>query len=915
MSRIRARQIKSVCLAGYQQEKGVNRLDESAQRKWTISAYWASIATLIIVPFIAHFPGLIGIVNSNPAILYSGTATELGKSILPGLAYADPNVGFTSQALGHLAAVDWLKGTVPWWNPYEGVGTPLAGEMQSAAFFPLVLLLYFANGQLYFHIALQIIAGVSTWAFLRRFGFSTALALLGGLLFELNGTFAWFGHAPVNPVAFLPMMLLGVEAALSDEGHWFTSWRWLSLGIALSIYAGFPETAYIDGLMVVGWAIVRATSLRQSGLRRFVVRMLLGGGIGLALASPLLVAFLSYLKHGFVGGHAGAFAFAHISVAGLPLLVLPYLYGPIAALSSFDPSGSLAPIWGSVGGYVTASLLFAAIAGCLTRGNVSIKLFLGGWIVLCLLKTFGQPLATGLWDLIPLVSNAAFFRYSPPTWEFAFIMLSLFGIQDLREMSRTKILGVFALFAILLTGVLLESVDMITTLWTAPHYAKGVFLVAGYLLIVLLTVAIAALKRKSRYNFLGLILVIDCFLNFLVPRLSNPTSGEIDAAGPAFLKIHLGDQRFYSLGPIAPNYGSYYDIASVNHNDLPVPSAWAQYVNTALNPNSGRILFTGTSERDPQGPSPVQALRKFLPNYRWVGVKYVVVPSGTSNPLVPTVDYGNMVPGNVPFILEGKTVLRGSLAIRTGGEVDSFSIFIGNYRNTATGDVSLSLSIPRGGSVSGVANLRLSHDNSYLRIPLQRPLKVRAGWSANFTIIHSSGHPVAVWLWPSQGTEGEQIRQTSSVTAGRVALIALSYKSASAVSDPLVYHDSTMDIYELPGYAHFYSFSSPGYKLEDTSWNHVTISVGRKGTLVRRELYFPGWSASVNGRSEPILPYKGLFESVTLPPGRSVVSFSYAPPGSREAEVAMFLSILALLYPSLRELWRKNEWRRVRGHH
>lgn len=858
-----------------------------------------------MIPFLSRFPELVGLVNSDPAILYSGLATELGKSILPGLAYADPNVGFTSQALGHLAAIDWLHGKVPWWNPYEGVGAPLAGEMQSAAFLPLVLLLYLANGQLFFHIALQIIAGLSTWAFLRRFGFSTTLALVGGALFELNGTFAWFGHAPVNPIAFLPMMLLGVEVALSTEGNWFTSWRWLSLGIALSIYAGFPETAYIDGLMVVGWAIVRATSLRGDRLKIFGARILLGGAIGVALAAPLLVAFVSYLKHGFVGGHVGAFAFAHLGSAGIPMVILPYVYGPVDALSAFDPSGYLGALWGNVGGYVTVSILFSAIIGCFGPRNLRVKLFLVLWILLCLMKTFGEPIVSSVWNLIPLIANSAFFRYAPPTWEFAFIMLALFGLRDFRELSRSRLLAACGAFVLLLLGILAQATGMISTLLPAPHYLKGILLEMVYSLALLAALIAAVISRKRKIRLLEPILIIDLFVNFLIPRLSNPTFGTLDLAGPAFLKSHLGLSRFYSLGPIAPNYGSYYRIASINYNDLPVPSTFAQYENTRLNPNSGRITFTGTTLRNPLGPSPVQSLHKFLPNYRWVGVKYLVVPSGTPNPMIPTVNYGNMASGNVPFVLEGKTVLRGKLGIKMDGEVEGFSVFIGNYGDTATGDITVSLSTPTGGRDSGTANLRLSHDNSYFAIPLRHPLEVKAGQYTNFTIAHPSGHPVAVWLWPSQSYDAEQLADTSGVMAGRTALITLSYRPAPAVRDPLVYQDSTMDIYELPGYAHFYSFSGSGYKLEAESWNHVTISADKKGLLVRRELYFPGWTATVNGRPVPILPFKGLFESLIVPQGRSVVSFSYTPPGSGEAEVAMLLAILILLYPSIRELRRQ----------
>jgi hypothetical protein len=51
----------------------------------------------------------------------------------PWPARIDPNNGFISQAASHRAVLDWLHFRLPWWNPSEGTGTPLAGGMQSAA--------------------------------------------------------------------------------------------------------------------------------------------------------------------------------------------------------------------------------------------------------------------------------------------------------------------------------------------------------------------------------------------------------------------------------------------------------------------------------------------------------------------------------------------------------------------------------------------------------------------------------------------------------------------------------------------------------------------------------------------------------------------------------------------------------------
>ena len=158
-------------------------------------------------------PYLVGAVDPNPLGLRSELAQSVNAGPLPGERSADPDDGFTAQALGHRAALDVLHLKAPWWNPYEGTGAPLAAEMQSAALFPPTLLLAFSNGQLYEHILLELIAGLSTYLLLRRLSIARWVSATAGVAFALDGTFAWFAHAPVNPVAFLPMLLLGIELA------------------------------------------------------------------------------------------------------------------------------------------------------------------------------------------------------------------------------------------------------------------------------------------------------------------------------------------------------------------------------------------------------------------------------------------------------------------------------------------------------------------------------------------------------------------------------------------------------------------------------------------------------------------------------------------------------------------------------
>ncbi len=215
----------------------------------------------------------------NPLYRNSGLVARAAPGLTRGFPVIDPNAGTTTQSLGRLSAEDWLHGQVPWWNPYAGVGLPLAAEMQSEAFFlPFVLLLHFSAGVIWLRIVMQMLAGVATFMLLRQLRMGSVAALLGSVFFTFNGTFAWFAHGEIMPLPFLPLFLLGIERALdSAKEHRRGGSVLIAIAIAYSIYAGFPETAFLDGLLALLWAVVRLATLAPVSRKAFVAKVCLGG--------------------------------------------------------------------------------------------------------------------------------------------------------------------------------------------------------------------------------------------------------------------------------------------------------------------------------------------------------------------------------------------------------------------------------------------------------------------------------------------------------------------------------------------------------------------------------------------------------------------------------------------------------------
>ena len=127
---------------------------------------------------------------------------------------------------------------------------------------------------------------------------------------------------------------------------------------------------------------------------------------------------------------------------------------------------------------------------------------------------------------------------------------------------------------------------------------------------------------------LSLVVAIEAVILFFIPQFSVNKIEYIDLKPVRYLQSNIEYNRFFTLGPIAPNYGSYFDIASINHNDLPVPKKWAEYIVENLNSNADVISFTGDHVLNSLGPSSKEEFFRNIQNYKELSVKYLVAPVG-----------------------------------------------------------------------------------------------------------------------------------------------------------------------------------------------------------------------------------------------------------------------------------------------
>ncbi|HUX03506.1 MAG TPA: hypothetical protein VMV53_01170 [Acidimicrobiales bacterium] len=588
----------------------------------------ATVPLLIIVlaVLVGNIMYVSGLANNDPISWTAGISHKICR-VTCGRPMIDPNVGFITQPLGHLSAMDLLHGHMPFWNYFEGLGTPLAGEMQSASFFPLTLLFAFPSGLVWFHVLLEIIAGVSTYFLARRLSIPVIFATAAGVLFALNGTYAWLGNAVLNPVAFLPMLILGIEMIFdSARRHERQGWYVAAIALSLSLYAGFPEVAYLDALFAGGWAILRFFSLPREVRAVAARRSGLAAVVGIVLSLPILVPFLDFMKVASVGGHVSQVdGLARLSPQAFPMLLDPYVYGTLLS----NPNSYAG--WGGIGGYFSASVVALALLGLFGQRLRGLRIYLGVWSFIGVLTTRNLFELRRVWNLLPIMNTVAFSRYIFPSIEMALIILAALGMMDLATTAKAKrLFPVTTLVALgLLTWSALAASSINRGVVLIPK-ARIIFIGLHALPFIALGLLLAfALLTRWRVTplLVALVLCGEALLLFYVPTAESPKQITLDEAPIHYLQAHQGNERFLDFAVLYPNWGSQYNLNELSQVDLPFPHNYADFIAKNLFPNltpSNQFTIhggmTGIITQE-------QAVLDHFQAYENASVKYLLIPS------------------------------------------------------------------------------------------------------------------------------------------------------------------------------------------------------------------------------------------------------------------------------------------------
>jgi cadmium resistance protein CadD (predicted permease) len=214
-----------------------------------------------------------------------------------------------------------LESGSPLWNPWVGMGAPLAANYQTALFYPpyWIYLLFFVLGgvrlmawSMTIMVVLHLIwAGIGTVKLLDDLEIGKLGQTVGGLAFSLSGYLvSRAGFLSINAaVAWIPWILLLSKGLTTKKKRYF----WLTgLVFGFQLLAGHAQTAWytalLAGLWITFWAIY--TGDKEQKTRKIIIawgKFIGAGMIGIMLSAIQFIPTLEYLLQ---SQRAGEFGYA-----------------------------------------------------------------------------------------------------------------------------------------------------------------------------------------------------------------------------------------------------------------------------------------------------------------------------------------------------------------------------------------------------------------------------------------------------------------------------------------------------------------------------------------------------------------------------------------------------------------------------
>jgi hypothetical protein len=355
------------------------------------SADLLALAWVIVAAFAILTPALIHGVSLGPY----DWLTQFGLSKQHGVTVRDLHGDQITEMIPwtQLAWTQVHSGHLPLWNPYSGLGMPLAFNWQSATFSLPALIGYAVPLKLAFTtqvIVTLIIAGTGGYVLARVLKLSALGSAVCGTVFELSGALMFFLGWPIGSVFSWTGWMFAAVLLIMRGGHRVRNVAALAVALALAVYSGQPDALVVLLVAVLVFAltllIVRFRVFHGSGpILRPAVDLIVAAVVGFALAAPLILPGYQIAGAAIRLKEGGSFdRQVALSIRGL-------IYLPFGALNGFSPE--LSSIY-----LGTIAVVLAVTAIWIRRRRPEVIALVAVLVIMGAI-TFVQPVETWLHSL------------------------------------------------------------------------------------------------------------------------------------------------------------------------------------------------------------------------------------------------------------------------------------------------------------------------------------------------------------------------------------------------------------------------------------------------------------------------------------------------------------------------------------
>jgi hypothetical protein len=772
---------------------------------------------------------------------------------------------------------------LPLWNPFAGLGQPLAAQGEGSPYSPFALARAlapptWANGVTF---SVFLLSALAQLLLLRQLGLSAQAAALGGAAWALSGALTL--HIPrdnlADQLAMIPPLFLAATWAIRNGRP--PAYAVFALVAAVHGLAGFLPIAVNSLLLLVGFLAAFSYLSREgwrARLRTFGATLL-----ALALGQLLTGPYVFPIVEAFGAAHNKNFPFLALipmPTANVVAIFLPLLWGqPLHGwLSGGYPEVA---DWNNLFAYGSTGLLLltlcgvAALRGRPRQQQATFLFFVGGGLFF-LARYISLPPVAGV-GLLPILSQLSP-KHTTGVAVFCLVVAAAFGAEWLRRLDYRRALWLLAGVGLVTVSTVLTLVGRLGARISIDQEIAATSLGVTLVLVVLVLLGLWAATRAhtdadatfvaaatvlgellvylplgvddpwvlaARVGLFGLLLAAALLLTrraawlALVPGAAAlaifvavvvlPDNGLPERREGTPPPPHLAWLRDAASGVrvfgIQPDYGGAAGIRDIEVVGPITPREYLSFLGLITSPDVYETAYYGStfSLVHPHQQAPLYDLRADYPRARpildWFGVRYLVLEHRIFGP-------------DAAFVLPDLERL--------------------------------------------MPDLRVAHRTATATIVESPTSATRAVFAVHAQRVESASDAIeALRIEPAR------VERAVLVEAPANAFRRIREEGSEAPQIPL-----TIDA-DRPNEV------------------RVEFDAPRPGVFVLKDSYFPGWEATLDGQSVEVVRVNGMVRGVIVPaPGRHEVVMTYRPRsfalGVYAGGAALLMVLVLLAWSQLR---------------